>query len=149
MGYRSNSVAATGGAAKAVSGKRVDDDWRSELELAAAQRTNLLLVGTCVVSVLLEMLGLDLHNEAILSWRPGEPLELPSAGRAATFIIHDVDRLTRTDQQELLGWLSQTAGKIRVISTAHMPLWPQVTGGSFDENLYYRLNVVYVDLAAS
>jgi Sigma-54 interaction domain len=148
MGYRSNSAAATGGAAKPASLNRIGDDWRSELDLAAAERTNLLLVGTCVVSVLLEMLRLDLHNEAILSWRPGEPLELPTAARAATFIIHDIDQLTASDQQGLLRWLNETAGRVRVISTSHTPLWPRVKSGAFDDGLYYRLNIVYVDVSA-
>jgi hypothetical protein len=107
------------------------------------------MVGAGAIAVLLEMLGLELLNERILSWHPGEPLMLPSPRHAATFIIHDVDQLTPDQQGELLQWLDQAADRWRVISTSAEPLWPRVKTGAFDETLYYRLNVIYVDLAAS
>jgi hypothetical protein len=125
------------------------DAWRAEIAMAASVRVNLLLVGIGAVPVLLEMLEGDLQNEAILSWRPGEFLELPSPGRPATFILHDVHELAASDQQELVRWLEQAAGCIRVISTTEEPLWPRVNAGSFDESLYYRLNMVYVDMRAA
>jgi hypothetical protein len=124
------------------------DAWRLELKMAALQRTNLMLAGAGAVPVLLDMLGLELLNERVLSWHPGEPLDLPSHRRVATFILHDVDQLTPADQQALLQWLDLAAGRIRVISTTEEPLWARVTRGEFDEALYYRLNVVYLDLGA-
>jgi hypothetical protein len=148
MGCQSNAADATAGGAASVPLIGSNDDWRAELAMAATVRVNLLLVGTGAVPVLLEMLEKDLQTEAILSWRPGEQLELPTPGRPATFILHDVHELAASDQAELVRWLDEAAGWIRVIGTSEEPLWPHVKSGSFDETLYYRLNTVYVDMRA-
>jgi hypothetical protein len=148
MGYPFHAAGGAGGAATPGAVTRIRQEWRLELQIAGAQRANLLLVGTGAVPVLLEMLGLELLNERILSWHPGEALTLPSPRHPASFIIHDVDQLTADQQDELLQWLDQAAGRLRVISTTAEPLWTRVKNGSFDETLYYRLNVLYVDLDA-
>jgi hypothetical protein len=146
MGYPFHAAGGSGGSATPGVVTRIRQEWRLELQIAGAQRTNLLLVGNGAIQVLLEMLGLELLNERILSWHPGEPLTLPSPRHAASFIIHDVDQLSTDQQSELLEWLDQAAGRVRVISTTSAPLWPRVKNGSFHETLYYRLNVLYVDL---
>ena len=109
-------------------------------------RTNLLLMGTAgAIRIVLEMLWLELR-EPMLKWHPGQPLELPSPGRAATLVLHDVNELTFDDQHRVLRWLDETAGQIRVVSTTAVPLWPRVKAGAFNDVLYYRLNTIYVDV---
>jgi transcriptional regulator of acetoin/glycerol metabolism len=81
-------------------------------------------------------------REPLQTWRPGQPLELPPPGRAATLVLHDVDRMTWSDQETLLRWLDRTAATVRVVSTAALPMWPRVQAGGFSEMLYYRLNTV-------
>ena len=45
--------------------------------------------------IVLEMLGLGMERrEPISTWRPGQPLDLPSPNRVITLIFHDVDKLT-------------------------------------------------------
>jgi len=110
------------------------------------QPTNLLLVGTAgAFRLVLEMLWLELR-EPIVRWRPGQPLELPLPGRAATLVLHDVGELTYDDQHRVLRWLERTAGQTRVVSTTTVPLWPGVKAGAFNETLYYRLNTVCVNV---
>jgi transcriptional regulator of acetoin/glycerol metabolism len=83
-------------------------------------------------------------REAIVTWRPGQPLELPPPGRATTLLLRDVDQLTVAAQGAVLRWLDQSAGRIWVVSTSAEPLWPQVESGVFSDVLYYRLNIVCV-----
>ena len=96
-------------------------DWylpreaRRDLQIVWLQRTNLLLLGASgPTRMVLEMLKLDLR-EPVMTWRPGQPLDLPPPGRAATLILHDVDELTSPDQHAMLRWLEQNAGQTRVV----------------------------------
>ena len=110
----------------------------------------LLLGSPGDTGIVLEMLGLGMERrEPILTWRPGQPLDLPSPGRVVTLIFHDVDKLTPSDQLAVLDWLDRTAGRIRIVSTTRAPLWPRVQTGCFNEVLYYRLNTVWLSAMVS
>ena len=152
MENRSNALAADGGFGNANPVLQIREDWRlareahKDLQVAGMPRTNMLLAGTSgAIRIVLEMLWLELR-EPILKWRPGQRLELPSPGRAATLILHDVDALTSDEQHRVLRWLDETAGQVRVVSTSAKSLWPRVKTGAFSDVLYYRLNTVYVDV---
>ena len=95
---------------------------------------NLLLVGTAgAFRMVLEMLWLELR-EPIVTWHPGQPLELPLSGRAATLVLHDVGELTYDDQHRVLRWLERTAGQIRVVSTSPESLWPRCESRSLQRD---------------
>jgi len=150
MENRPNAVAAAGGGAKPV--LQIREDWRvarqahRELHVVGISRTNLLLVGTAgAFRFVLEMLRLELRDP-IVRWRPGQPLELPVPGCAATLVLQDVSELTYDDQHRMLRWLDRVAGQIQVVSTTAVPLWPSVKAGAFNETLYYRLNTVCVNV---
>jgi hypothetical protein len=152
MENRANAFVADRGAASTNSVLQIREDWRlareahKDLQVAGMPRTNLLLAGSAgPLRIVLEMLWLELR-EPILKWRPGQRLDLPSPGRAATLILHDVDELTFDDQHRVLRWLDETAGQVRVVSTTATSLWPGVKSGAFSDVLYYRLNTLYVDL---
>jgi len=153
MENRSNAFGQhTGGAAGASTVLQIREEWRlareahKDLQVAGMPRTNLLLVGSPgAVRLVMEMLWLELR-EPILTWRPGQPLDLPTPGHASTLVLHDVNDLTADDQQRVLDWLDQTAGRIRVVSTTKTSLWPLLKSGAFNDALYYRLNTVCVDI---
>ena len=153
MENRSNAFGQhTGGAAGASTVLQIREEWRlareahKDLQVAGMPRTNLLLVGSPgAVRIVMEMLWLELR-EPILTWRAGQPLDLPAPGRASTLVLHDVNELTKDDQRRVLEWLDETGGRIRVVSTTRTSLWPQLKSGGFDETLYYRLNTVCVDI---
>ena len=42
--------------------------------------------------------------------------------------------------------MDRAAGQVQVVSTAAVPLWPNVKAGAFNETLYYRLNTVCVNV---
>jgi len=72
---------------------------------------------------------------------------LPSTSpRAGTIVIRDVDALTSDDQRKLCEWLDARSDRAQLVSTASAPIVPLVDSNLFNDALYYRLNMVYVDL---
>jgi hypothetical protein len=61
------------------------------------------------------------------------------AGDCGALVLRDVDALRRDEQRLLLEWLDD--GRQVISATTHS-LFPLVVRGSFDEALYYRLNVI-------
>ena len=64
---------------------------------------------------------------------------------AGTVVLHDVEHLRPADQQRLLQWLEEAPHRPQIVSTSSRALYPLVCAGRFSENLYYRLNSVYLD----
>jgi len=155
MENHSNAVAGAMASGDVDSVLQIREDRRAaceaykDLQILEMPRTNLHLVGTAgAIRIVLEWLRLDLR-EPIVTWRPGQRLELPSPRRAATLLLHDVSKLTSDEQHRLVRWLDETAGQVRVVSTSAVPLWPRVQHCAFDDVLYYRLNIVCVDVTAN
>jgi hypothetical protein len=67
--------------------------------------------------------------------------ELPNH-HVGSLIVRDVAWLTWTHQQQLLDWLNGEGRGTRVVATSATDLFPNVTGGLFSADLYYRLNTV-------
>jgi hypothetical protein len=65
--------------------------------------------------------------------------------RASTLIIHDVDTLAPRQQLALLTWLNDAGRDAQVISLSSSSVYPLLQRGAFLEQLYYRINTVYVD----
>jgi Sigma-54 interaction domain len=153
MENRSNAFGQlTGGAAGASTVLQIREEWRlareahTDLQVAGMPRTNLLLIGsTGATRIVMEMLWLELR-EPIVTWRPGQPLDLPAAGCASTLVLHDINELTQEQQLLLRQWMDQTGSRVRVVSTTRSSLWPQLKSRAFDDALYYRLNTVCVDI---
>ena len=64
---------------------------------------------------------------------------------AGTVVLHDVEHLRPADQQRLLQWLEDAPQRPQIISKSSRALYPLVCAGRFSEDLYYRLNSVYLD----
>jgi transcriptional regulator of acetoin/glycerol metabolism len=82
----------------------------------------------------------------ITRWQPGEPLVLPSSAAAGTLILQDVGLMPHDDQLRLMTWLEHAAGRTRVVCTTSASLYDYVEAGAFSEALYYRLNILLVDV---
>jgi DNA-binding NtrC family response regulator len=65
-----------------------------------------------------------------------------------TLVLRDVDCLKPVEQVQLLEWLQQNDFALQVVASTSVPLLPRVATGAFLDSLYYRLNVLYLDLAA-
>lgn len=121
---------------------------------ARIPRVNLLVVGPedAVEEVLGVVVGRDLkqgepsdNGGPVVTWCPGTPFMLPPPV-GGMLILRNVDTLVHADQQKLVAWLEEAAGRVQVVSTASSSLMPLVDGGVFLQALYYRLNTIYMDL---
>ena len=78
-----------------------------------------------------------------------QPLWTWCAGvRNGTVVVRGVNRLDRGQQMQLVEWLEGATGRVQVIATSSEPLFPLVKRGTFLDVLYYRLNVVRVEVTA-
>ena len=132
-------------------GLRLPEQWRracaahDDLRSIGMPRVNMLLIGAD--DVVWRVLGTQLQLASpIATWQPGEPFNLPSAGAARTVVIREVGSLTATEQVCLLDWLDGAVGRTQVVSTSGTSLLPQLEEGAFIDSLYYRLNMVCIDL---
>jgi hypothetical protein len=80
----------------------------------------------------------------VVCWDPGTA-DLPT-GSIGTLIIHDVASLTPTHQERLLEWLNNQSPQRSVIATSIALFYQHVESGLFSDSLYYRLNIVTVQL---
>jgi hypothetical protein len=74
-------------------------------------------------------------------WAPRETPWLPT-GTFRTLLIRSVDSLNASQQENVARFISQTAGRVQVVSIADTKLFPLVTRGMFQERLFYRLNTI-------
>jgi hypothetical protein len=82
-------------------------------------------------------------------WKPPQaPLELPGS-KPSALILENIAALSAEEQARLLAWLACHRTHTRVVSTTDRPLFAFVTRGDFDERLYYRLNVVLLQVGQS
>jgi DNA-binding transcriptional MerR regulator len=74
-------------------------------------------------------------------------LTLPPAG--GTLMLDGVEALDGRQQETLLGWLDEYShAEMQVISIAPTALYPHVQAGTFLEALFYRLNVICVEVSS-
>ena len=132
--------------------RRPVEDWR----LALAVNSNLMKIGKPGVNLLItgldgpiqKMLELLKANrrDSVATWSPGHPLVLPSDERTEMMILHDVGALPHDDQHRLLEWLDVARGRTLVVSTTPESLLPRVQAGEFIDALYYRLNILFIEV---
>ena len=125
-------------------------DLHAECDLVIETRCNLLLVGSLAATN--EMLAaLKPHLRAPLRQckpKAGVPVPEPREG---TLVLLDVARLDGKQQSRLFQWLDRfdERRRVQVVATASEPLFSLVEAGTFLADLYYRLNIVRMDLTPS
>ena len=123
-------------------------DLRCDWELAATVYANLLLVGSASeTAVMLDALGPHFRGPI---WRytpkPGVALPEPAGG---TLIVLEVNRLDSKQQEQMLRWIHQPRRHAQVVCTSSGSLFGLVEAGDFVAELYYRLNIVLLDVTPS
>jgi sigma-54-interacting transcriptional regulator len=122
-------------------------DLHTEWNLVVRGHHHLMLVGTPSVT-----------NDLLVAMKPHlrDPLHeyTPSAGGSVpqpsdgTLVLSEVARLDAKQQRQLLQWLDQVNEdmRVQVVSTTAEPLFSLVQAGAFLVDLYYKLNVVLLNL---
>jgi hypothetical protein len=76
----------------------------------------------------------------------GNPLELPVD--AGTVVLDDVDVMSLGEQGRLTDWLDTALSPAwQMVALTTTPLYTQVQTGAFMDALYYRLNVVHLQVS--
>jgi sigma-54-interacting transcriptional regulator len=125
-------------------------DLRAEKDALIRAHHNLLLVGTSTATNEMLVAMRPYFRKPVQQYRPriGAPVPQPSEG---TLILLEVARLDLKQQTQLLRWLDQfhEGSHVQVVSTTCKPLFSLVETGAFFPALYYRLNVMRIELTAS
>lgn len=115
--------------------------------LANGCRPNVLVVGPdAAVDPTLGTLQ-DVCRPPIATNWAASSLVLPLSSLTNTLILRDVGSLPPEGQQHLMAWLDDAHGRTQTIATSVEALWPRLQTGSFLARLYYRLNMILLDLA--
>jgi sigma-54-interacting transcriptional regulator len=120
--------------------------WHAtESLLLQTRRHNVLIEGPAeATSAALLQMRPHIHEPIV--WKPPQaPLELPGSEPSA-LILENIAALSAEEQVRLLAWLGGHRARTRVVSTTERPLFAFVTSGDFDRRLYYRLNIVLLQI---
>ena len=124
-------------------------DLHTEWDLIVRAPHNLLVLANSsatneMLAALKPHLRVPLHEYTPTGGAVPEPAE-------GTLVLFDVARLNTKEQTQLLQWLDQINERlqVQVVSTTSEPLFPLVQAGAFLADLYYKLNVVLIDLSAN
>jgi hypothetical protein len=114
-----------------------------DMEALAQRRTNALIIGDqFAVRRVLDTVWPSLAKP--IRWVEASRLALP-VEPDGTLILDAGDRLSARDQASFLGWLNDNGRSVCVVTTSPRPLFPLVEAGLFFDDLYYRLNQVFID----
>jgi hypothetical protein len=83
----------------------------------------------------------------VLTVRRDGALTLPAP--AGTLLIHDVATLNLAEQDRVLQWLDVRPLGTSVVAVTSEPLFPLVQRGSFLPALFYRLNLIVIDVTGA
>jgi hypothetical protein len=112
-----------------------------------AARQNMLLEGPAAWTEAVLFL-LEPHLRTPVAWRrPRAPFALPT-GECGALVLENVAALGGGEQARLLAWLDDPSHRTQLVSTTPRALFPLVMRGLFDETLYYRLNVLLLQVDA-
>jgi hypothetical protein len=118
------------------------------LDVCLSTRANLLLIGPDdITRGFLKAVRPHLQ-EPVAILRGGESFALPP-GPVGTLILINVGGFSPPDQDRLCDALIDRLSGAQVISTSATGLMPMLAARSFLETLYYRLNTIYIDVAAA
>lgn len=84
----------------------------------------------------------------VMSHTPRERAQ-PAAHRSSILLLQEVQALSLSEQAQFEQRLaelrvSRREDAIRIVASSSAPLFERVLDGSFDERLYYRLNVIHM-----
>ena len=113
--------------------------------MALALRLNFLLIGrdadieSALAGILPRM------TPPVALWEARGSRDVASSG-PRTLVVRDVGKLSAAEQEQLNDHLDSWRGSVQIVSTTSRSFLSRVERGGFSERLYYRLNIVCVDL---
>jgi hypothetical protein len=121
--------------------------YQAEMQILRTGHPNVMIEGT-VADTDDVLLLLQPYLAQPITWkRPGAPLVL-AGEEPRVLILEQVTTLSAEDQSRLIEWLDHRRVRIQVVSTTERPLFELVSRGLFDAALYYRLNVILLNVGS-
>jgi hypothetical protein len=118
-------------------------DWRA----LVMTRANVLVIGPDDALGAFLTAARPALREPSSSLVSGAPV---SPERVRTLILTDVHTMDADGQRALLAWLNDPPNAdTQVVSLASVPLFSLVQAGTFDRELYYRLNTICLEIQQS
>jgi transcriptional regulator with PAS, ATPase and Fis domain len=62
-----------------------------------------------------------------------------------TLVLLEPEQLDEAEQERLYQWLEHEGRAVLVVSIIFRPLFPRVVSGQFRDDLYYRLNMLFLE----
>jgi hypothetical protein len=122
-------------------------DLQYDWDLVTTVYTNFLLIGTSSqTGAMLDGLA-PYFREPISRFKAKAGALLPEPTKG-TLIVLGVHRLDSNQQAQMLRWMDQSQSRVQVVSTSTESLFSLVQSGDFSAELYYRLNVMLLDVTA-
>lgn len=90
----------------------------------------------------------ECFRQPLVWWVPEQTPDVPQL-TTGTLIIRDVDQLDRLQQARLAQWIGIHTPCVQVVGLSREPLISRVAAGRFSPQLYYRLNVVMIEMRAA
>ena len=116
-----------------------------EWDIITSSHPNLLVVGPVAATARL-VEALEPHlRQPVRRCEPRVDSVLPLPDKGA-WIISAVEHMSAAQQQRMLHWLDQLEAPVQVVCTTLEPMFTLVLAGGFLSDLYYRLNVVLLDV---
>lgn len=108
-------------------------------------RHNFLLAGAASAVDAMLVSTLPYLEAPIRRFHEDTDTPLPARG---TLIVSEIGGLNAEQQSRLLTWMEQSdpGARVQIVSTTSRPILPLLETGEFRAELYYRLNVVRIDL---
>jgi len=119
-------------------------DLQADWDVAVRTQHNLLLEGSPTDTEERLVALAPRLCEPLCEFTPADGASVPQP-RDGTLILRDVAKLDAPQQATLLRWLDERL-PVRIVSTSAAPLFSLVGSGAFRSELYYRLNVVRIEL---
>jgi hypothetical protein len=118
-------------------------DWRALLRT----RANVLVTGPKdALDAFIEMARPEMREPV----RSADRSLPPFLDGSRTLILAEVDALEQTDQQRLRRWFDDRRNcDVQIVSLATVPLFPMVNANTFDAELFYRLNTIFLEVQAA
>jgi hypothetical protein len=118
---------------------------RRDWDVISSAHQNLLLVGpTAATRAIVQALAPH-FRQPVYCCSPLVDAVLPEPVEG-TLIVSGVDALRRPQQARMFEWLNRAQTQVQVVCTSVEPVFCIVQAGGFLADLYYRLNVVLLDV---
>lgn len=119
------------------------DEWR----IITTAHPNLLIEGAESLSDATNVALTPFLRSPIHYWEPGIRFRAPRHHKGSLVLRH-VGMLTPDEQRQVLEWMEVAMSAGQTVALSPTPVFPLVASGRFNANLYYRVNMLRLDLDA-